>query len=154
MFKISKFFVTLFGIGYFPFMPGTVGSFFSLIFLMSIKTYSFSFLLVIFICMFVLSIFLIKIYSDNSNKHDSSEIIIDEFLGIFFIVLFYDYIYIGNDFIMFILIFILFRFFDIFKPFPISYIDKKILNSFGIILDDIVAAGFCLITLGIINAIK
>ena len=41
--------------------------------------------------------------------------------------------------------FLLFRFFDIFKPFPIGYVDKNFKNSFGIILDDILAGLYCII---------
>lgn len=94
---------------------------------------------------------MINIYSNESENHDSSEIIIDEFLGINFILIFYEYFKFTNDLIMFILIFILFRFFDIVKLYPANWIDKNIRNSLGVILDDIVAGAYCVIILYCIN---
>ena len=54
---------------------------------------------------------------------------------------------------MYILGFVLFRFFDIYKPFPINFIEKKFQNAFGIIFDDIIAAGYALLAIYIINII-
>ena len=85
------------------------------------------------------------------DTNDSPEIIIDEFLGVFIIFLFFDYYNKLNFYTIFILGFILFRFFDVLKPFPINWIDKKIKNSFGIIFDDIIAGIYSVICLKIIN---
>ena len=75
----------------------------------------------------------------------------DEFLGLYLIVIFYEYYKFTNDLLMFFFIFILFRFFDIFKIFPANWIDKNIKNSFGILLDDIIAGLQSLIILFTIN---
>ena len=94
---------------------------------------------------------LIEKYSNLLKNHDSPTIVLDEFLGIFLIILFYDYLKFSNDFIMFLLILILFRFFDILKIFPINWVDKNIKNSFGVVLDDLLAGVYSIIVLYSIN---
>lgn len=150
--KIISIFPTLFGIGYSPIAPGTIGSIFSIVFLyFLIKFVSYSFLVIIFLIIFFTSLKLIEKYSNLLNSHDSSTIVIDEFLGIFLIILFYDYLKFANDFIMFLLILILFRFFDILKIFPINWVDNNIKNSFGVVLDDLLAGVYSIIVLYSIN---
>ena len=120
--KIISIFNTLFGIGYSPIAPGTIGSIFSIVFLyFLIKFISYSFLVIIFLIILFASLKLIEKYSNLLKSHDSSTIVIDEFLGLFLIILFYDYLKFTNDFIMFLLILILFRFFDILKISFISH---------------------------------
>ena len=150
--KIISIFPTLFGIGYSPIAPGTIGSIFSIVFLyFLIKFVSYSFLVIIFLITLFTSLKLIEKYSNLLKSHDSSTIVIDEFLGIFLIILFYDYLKFTNDFIMFLLILILFRFFDILKIFPINWVDKNIKNSFGVVLDDLLAGVYSIIVLYSIN---
>ena len=150
--KIISIFTTLFGIGYSPIAPGTIGSIFSIFFLyFLIKFLSYSFLVIIFLIILFTSLKLIEKYSNLLKSHDSSTIVIDEFLGIFLIILFYDYLKFTNDFIMFLLILILFRFFDILKIFPINWVDKYIKNSFGVVLDDLLAGVYSIIVLYSIN---
>ena len=150
--KIISVFTTLFGIGYSPIVPGTIGSIFSIVFLyFLIKFVSYSFLVIIFLIILFTSLKLIEKYSNLLKSHDSSTIVIDEFLGIFLIILFYDYLKFTNDFIMFFLILILFRFFDILKIFPINWVDKNIKNSFGVVLDDLLAGVYSIIVLYSIN---
>ena len=150
--KIISIFTTLFGIGYSPIAPGTIGSSFSIVFLyFLIKFVSYSFLVIIFLIILFTSLKLIEKYSNLLKSHDSSTIVIDEFLGIFLIILFYDYLKFTNDFIMFLLILILFRFFDILKIFPINLVDKNIKNSFGVVLDDLLAGVYSIIVLYSIN---
>tara|TARA_Y100000739_G_scaffold106376_1_gene91429 strand:+ start:53 stop:520 length:468 start_codon:yes stop_codon:yes gene_type:complete len=150
--KIISIFTTLFGIGYSPIAPGTIGSIFSIVFLyFLIKFVSYSFLVIIFLIILFTSLKLIEKYSNLLKSHDSSTIVIDEFLGIFLIILFYDYLKFANDFIMFLIILILFRFFDILKIFPINWVDKNIKNSFGVVLDDLLAGVYSIIVLYSIN---
>ena len=150
--KIISIFPTLFGIGYSPIAPGTIGSIFSIVFLyFLIKFVSYSFLVIVFLIIFFTSLKLIEKYSILLKSHDSSTIVIDEFLGIFLIILFYDYLKFSNDFIMFLFILILFRFFDILKVFPINWVDKNIKNSFGVVLDDLLAGVYSIIVLYSIN---
>ena len=150
--KIISIFTTLFGIGYSPIAPGTIGSIFSIVFLyFLIKFVSYSFLVIIFLIILFTSLKLIEKYSNLLKSHDSSTIVIDEFLGIFLIILFYDYLKFANDFVMFLLILILFRFFDVLKIFPINWVDKNIKNSFGVVLDDLLAGVYSIIVLYSIN---
>ena len=150
--KIISIFPTLFGIGYSPIAPGTIGSIFTIVFLyFLIKFVSYSFLVIMFLIIFFTSLKLIEKYSNLLKSHDSSTIVIDEFLGIFLIILFYDYLKFANDFIMFLLILLLFRFFDILKVFPINWVDKNIKNSFGVVLDDLLAGVYSIIILYSIN---
>lgn len=153
--NFTKIFISIFFIGFINFAPGTLGSLISifiLFILFKFLTISILFLIIIFIFLFFISNILINKYSLSTNSYDSKNIIIDEFLGIFFIFFFYDLIFIYNDIITLTLIFFSFRFFDIFKIFPANYIDKNIKNGYGVILDDIVAAIYTILILGILNA--
>ncbi len=151
---LTDLFISLFYIGYSKKIPGTIASLFSIIILFPVFEYnviSYQLLILIFIIIFLLSLFFINKFSSYTKSHDSSIIVIDEFLGIYFIFIFYDYVYYINSILTVILIFITFRFFDICKIFPSNIIDKKIKNSFGVILDDIIAAIYTIIFLYILN---
>jgi len=154
MINFSKIFVSLLFVGFFPIASGTVGTLASLILIFTfINYFSILTIIIFFILVSVASLIFINRYSDTIEKYDASEIVIDEFLGVLFIIIFYNYFKFTNDLNMFILIFILFRFFDILKPFPIKWIDKNIKNSWGVILDDIFAGIYCLIVLFLLHAI-
>ena len=147
-------FVSLFYSGYFKIWPGTFASFVSILIIFPIVKFnllSIEYFIGIFIVIFILSIYFIKKYSSITNTHDSGVIVIDEFLGIFLIFIFYNYIFLFNDLLTIFLIFLLFRFFDITKLFPANIIDKKMNNSLGVILDDLVASIYTIITLFIAN---
>ena len=153
--NFTKIFISIFFIGYIKFAPGTLGSLvsiFILFILFKFLVLSFLTLIFIFIFLFFISNLLINKYSSSTNSYDSKHIIIDELLGIFTIFFFYDFIFILNDTITLILIFVTFRFFDIFKVFPANYVDKNIKNGYGVILDDIIAGIYTILTLGLLNA--
>ena len=151
--KISQIFSTLFFIGYVKWAPGTLGSIFSLITIIFLHNIvNKNEFIILFICILLMATICIKIYSKSVNKHDAKEIIIDEFLGIYLIIIFSYNFDSFNEFTKILSIFILFRIFDIIKPFPANWIDKNIQNSYGVILDDIVAAIYTIIFLLIINA--
>ena len=151
--KISQIFSTLFFIGYVKWAPGTFGSFFSLITIIFLHNIvNKNEFIILFICIFLMATICIKIYSKSVNKHDAKEIIIDEFLGIYLIIICsYDFKIFNNEFVKILLILLFFRIFDILKPFPANWIDKNLKNSYGIILDDIVAGIYTIITLALIN---
>ena len=127
---------TIFGLGNFTRMPGTLGSIagiflgFILLSFLPIKL-----VLVFFIFLLALSLYAIKIYQKEVGKSDKSEIIIDEVLGQFLVLMFIEL-----EFFQFFWAFILFRFFDILKIFPANIIDKKYSDHYGVIFDDIIAA--------------
>ena len=151
--KISQIFSTLFFIGYFKWAPGTFGSFFSLITIIFLHNIvNKNEFIILFICILLMATICIKIYSKSVNNHDAKEIIIDEFLGIYLIIICsYDFKIFNNEFVKILLILLFFRIFDILKPFPANWIDKNLKNSYGIILDDIVAGIYTIITLALIN---
>ena len=151
---ITNIFVSLFYSGYIKYLPGTFGTIISIIILypiLKLNLVSMSFLIYFFLLIFIFSLFFINKFSYYSDSHDSSVIVIDEFLGIYLIFIFYDFIYFLNDFFTITLIFIFFRFFDILKVFPANLIDKKIQNSLGVLLDDLVASIYTIIILILLN---
>ena len=151
--KISQIFSTLFFIGYVKWAPGTFGSIFSLITIIFLHNIvNKNEFIILFICILLMATICIKIYSKSVNKHDAKEIIIDEFLGIYLIIICsYDFKIFNNEFVKILLILLFFRIFDILKPFPANWIDKNMKNSYGIILDDMVAGIYTIITLAFIN---
>ena len=154
MINFTNIFVSIFYIGYIRYAPGTWGSLASLgiiFFLFNIINIPLSILIILFVFLFFLSNFLINYFSSITNSHDSKHIVIDEFLGIFFIFLFYDVIFIYNNYITCLLIFVCFRIFDVFKIFPANYFDKQLYSGYGVILDDIIAGMYTILTMIIIN---
>tara|TARA_B100000965_G_scaffold246138_1_gene206596 strand:- start:431 stop:901 length:471 start_codon:yes stop_codon:yes gene_type:complete len=149
----TKIFVSIFFIGYIKFATGTWGSLISILILFPVikLLLSLKLFVIIFIILFFISNFLINYFSQFTNSQDSKHIVIDELLGIFFILIFYDFIFIHNDFLTLTLIFFIFRLFDIVKVFPANYIDNNFKNGYGVILDDIIAGFYTILTMIIIN---
>ena len=150
----TKLFVSIFYIGYIKFASGTWGSLAAIIILypcIKLTILSFEVSIIIFIILFFISNLSINFFSNFTNSNDSKHIVIDELMGIFIILIFYDFIFIYNDFITLILIFFIFRVFDIIKIFPANYIDKNLKNGYGVMMDDIVAGIYTIFTLMILN---
>ena len=155
-------FVTCFGIGSFRYAPGTVTSLVTTIFLFSlfhILNLSSNVILITLLLIFIYSFYAVSEYiKDNENK-DPKEVVIDEFIGQSIPIYLYEIAHgtIKNSqesALFYLYIFILFRYFDIKKPFPVNYFDKKFKNSFGVILDDVVAGLYVVLTLIIFMIIK
>jgi len=145
--KINFLFVTLFGIGKIKIIPGSFASLATTIFLFFIfhilnvspNIVLFSIIAIIFISLYAVNIFI----KDLTNK-DPREVVIDEFIGQSIPICLYEIAHEGvketNEVLTFYFImFILFRIFDIAKPYPVSYYDKNFKNSFGVVMDDVVA---------------
>ncbi len=130
-----------FGSGLLPKAPGTFGSLAALP-ICAVLIYQPLYISLIFILLFTV---LGTIASSKTEKvlgmHDNSAIVVDEFAGMFISVLFYP-----QDYRLCILSFVLFRIFDILKPFPISYVDKHVSGGFGVMVDDLIAGLFALIS--------
>ena len=134
MLLISKIFCTGFGVGKIPFFPGSFASLSILPIIWVIKNnQSTEFFLIVIAIYLIISYFLIKVCISNESNKDPSYIVVDEHLGQAVTLLFCDEV-----FIEYLFAFLLFRFFDILKPFPINYFDN-IKNPFGVIGDDILA---------------
>ena len=159
---LNYLFVTCFGIGSIRFAPGTITSFITTIFLFSlfhVIKLSNNTILIALLLIFVYSFYAVNEYIKNNKNKDPKEVVIDEFIGQSIPIYLYEIAHgtmkSSQEAILFYLyIFILFRYFDIKKPFPVSYIDKKFKNSFGVIFDDIVAGLYVVLTLIIFMIIK
>ena len=108
---------------------------------------------------FFYSFYAVSTYIKKSENKDPKEVVIDEFIGqsipIYLYEIAHGAIKNSEEAVLFYLyIFILFRYFDIKKPFPVSYFDKKFKNSFGVIFDDVVAGLYVVLTLIIFMVIK
>ena len=153
--NINSLFVTMFGLGKVPKIPGTFGSLVTVIILyLYFHVFNLSpnlilpFLLVVFILSFTAVANYIK---DNENK-DPKEVIIDEFIGQSIPIYLYEISHgiekSPNEALIFYgICFLLFRFFDITKPFPVSFFDKNFKNSFGVIMDDVCAGFYVVLSL-------
>ena len=127
------------GIGLIPFAPGTFGSIFAWIVFILIS--HFVNMLILTIVIIILSIWVCEKVSKDLFEKDHKSIVIDELAGMWVALL--PVIYLASNqserITYAILALVFFRFFDILKPFPISYFDQKYKNGFGIVFDDIIA---------------
>ena len=145
--KINFLFVTFFGIGKIKKIPGSVASLVTtlfLFFLFHFLNVSPNIILISIIIIFFISIYAVNIFIKDLDNKDPKEIVIDEFIGQSIPICLYEIAHEGlketNQVLTFYFImFVLFRIFDIFKPFPVSYYDKNFKNSFGVIMDDVCA---------------
>ena len=155
-------FVTFFGIGTLRYAPGTFTSLITTVFLYSlfhIINLSSVLILIFLILIFFYSFYAVADYiRDNENK-DPKEVVIDEVIGQSIPIYLYEIAHGTNKsyqeaILFYFFIFLLFRFFDIKKPFPINIFDKKFKNSFGVIFDDVFAGLYVVLTLIIFMIIK
>ena len=145
--KINFLFVTLFGIGKVKKIPGSLASLATtllLFFLFHILNVSSNIILCSIILIFFISLYAVNIFIKDLTNKDPKEVVIDEFIGQSIPICLYEIAHEGpkeNDQILkfYFIMFILFRIFDISKPYPVSYYDKNFKNSFGVIMDDVCA---------------
>jgi phosphatidylglycerophosphatase A len=153
--SFNSFLVTMFGLGKIKFMPGTFGSLATTIFLFYLfhtLNISSNIILIGWIIVFIYSFYAISTYTKDSENKDPGEIVIDEFLGQSIPIYLYEISHNltkerDEALIYYSIIFVLFRYFDIMKPFPVSFFDKNFKNSFGVIMDDICAGLYVVLTL-------
>ena len=151
----NSLFVTMFGLGKIKFIPGTLGSLATTIilyYLFRIVNISSIIILAGLIIIFIYSFYAVSSYVKNSENKDPGEIIIDEFLGQSIPIYLYEISHgttkdDSQAIVYYFIFFILFRYFDIMKPFPVSFFDKNFKNSFGVIMDDICAGFYVVLTL-------
>jgi len=159
---LNYLFVTCFGIGSFRYAPGTITSLVTTAFLFSlfhIINLSSNIILFILVLVFIYSFYAVSHYIKNNENKDPKEVVVDEFIGQSIPIYLYEVshgtIKDSQEAVLFYLyIFILFRYFDIKKPFPVNFFDKKFKNSFGVIFDDVVAGLYVVLTLIIFMIIK
>ena len=153
--KFNFLFITLLGLGKIKIFPGTLGSLVTVIILyilFHVFNVSSDFILLGLILIFVYSFPAIESYIKNNENKDPGEIIIDELIGQSIPIIAYEISHGTKNtpvdaLIFYCICFVLFRFFDILKPFPVSFFDKNYKNSFGVILDDICAGLYVVLSL-------
>ena len=132
--KFPLFFCTGFGIGFFPFFPGTIASLAILPVIWFVKSnFSLEILILGIILYYALSMFLLKITLLKKKDKDPKYVVCDEYIGQSISLIFCN-----EKVIDYLLAFFLFRVLDIRKPFPISYFDNKKSVS-SVFIDDIIA---------------
>ncbi len=145
--RINFLFVTLFGIGKLKKIPGSYASLvtiFFLFFLFHILSFSPNYVLIGVIIVFLISLYSVNIFIKKLDDKDPKEVVIDEFIGQSIPICLYEIAHQGTRetsqvLTFYFIMFILFRIFDITKPYPVSYYDKNFKNSFGVIMDDVCA---------------
>ena len=151
--KINFLFVTLFGIGKISKIPGSIASLVTtvfLFFLFHVVNISANIILVSIIVVFFISLWSVSIFIKTLDNKDPNEVVIDEFIGQSIPICLYEIAHEGTKetsqvLTFYFIMFILFRIFDIVKPYPVSYYDKNFKNSFGVVMDD-VCAGLYVVT--------
>ena len=153
--NIIALFVTMFGLGKIPKIPGTFGSLATVIILyifFHILDLSSNLILIGLITIFIFSFFAVAVHIKDKENKDPKEVVIDELIGQSIPIYIYEISHgtekSSNEAIIFYgVCFILFRFFDIVKPFPVNFFDKNFKNSFGVIMDDVCAGFYVVLSL-------
>ena len=155
-------FVTFFGIGTIRFAPGTITSLITTVLLFSlfhVINLSNNVILLFIILVFLYSFYAVADYIKENENKDPREVVIDEFIGQSIPIYLFEIAH-GSEknfqeaILFYIYIFVLFRFFDIKKPFPVNIFDKNYKNSFGVIIDDVIAGLYVVLTLIVFMIIK
>ena len=153
--KINFLFVTLFGIGKIKKIPGSIASLVTtlfLFFLFHVLNISPNIILISIIIIFFISIYSVNIFIKDLENKDPKEIVIDEFIGQSIPLCLYEVAHnvpkeTSEILKFYFIMFILFRIFDIAKPFPVSYYEKNFKNSLGVIMDDVCAGLYVVLIL-------
>ena len=136
--KITNFLISGFYVGYIKYAPGTIASFLALLiyyFIPSIFIYQ----IMILLFLLIIAFYLCFLYSGNSLIKDPSYIVIDEIVGMYIAVFM-----LPKSILLYIVAFLLFRFFDIYKPCIINK-SQNLNFGIGIMVDDILSGIFSLI---------
>ena len=149
--EFNLLFITFFKIGKIKFAPGTIASLITcLLFLLFLNFFNIVNLFFGTLLIALYSFVAINNSFNSFNSKDPQEIVIDEVVGQMLPLLaipIYEILYIAPKGYYCIASFIMFRLFDIWKPFPISYVDNNTKGALGIMLDDILAGAFVIIIL-------
>jgi phosphatidylglycerophosphatase A len=146
LFRHPAHFIALgFGSGLSPVAPGTFGTLVAIPLALLLRTYTsdVEFVAAIVI-LFVVGAWASQLTGRNLGVPDHGAIVIDE-IAAFLLVLFFA----GTDWTRIAFAFLIFRLFDIVKPPPIRQLDAAMKNGIGVMLDDLLAAGYTLVVLAI-----
>ncbi|MFT5426808.1 MAG: phosphatidylglycerophosphatase A [Gammaproteobacteria bacterium] len=134
-----------FGTGCAPKMPGTIGTLVGVLFYLPMVYLSWPIYIGVTIALFLLGIWLCEVTANDLGVHDHGGIVWDEIVGFLITMM-----AVPPDWRFILLGFVLFRLFDIWKPWPISWLDSKVSGGLGIMVDDVLAGIYALIILQII----
>jgi len=152
----SYFLASLFGIGFVPVMPGTVASLATLpLVWLLLRIGQYKGLIIGTLIILAVSYFVVAIaLKYTKDDHDPSFIVLDEVIGQL-ITFFLPALIWGAKlhFALYPAGFLLFRFFDILKPFHVGWVQKNVKGALGVILDDIIAALYATLILVVIAAL-
>ena len=152
--RFNLFFLTFLNIGKIKYAPGTFASLITcLLFLLLINSFDISTLFFCTLVIFLYTFIAINSSFDSFDSNDPQEIVIDEVVGQMLPLLaipIYETLFIASVEYYCVSAFLLFRLFDIWKPFPISYVDNNVKGALGIILDDVLAGIYTTIILMLI----
>ena len=158
--KVNVLLSTFFGYGYLTKVPGTIASAVTTIFIYVVYEVlgytDLKFSIIFFVFLFFYSFYAVKDSEAEFENKDPRQIVIDEVLGQSMPLIFLLYLNKTNQISIsveayYIFSFVFFRFFDILKPFPVSYFDINHKNYFGIIMDDIIAGLYSMILIYLIS---
>ncbi len=146
--KTADWLSSVFKIGYLPIAPGTWGSLAALIlWYIIINTISTFTLITLIIAIFILGVFVSSITESHLAIKDPSIIVIDEWVGQWIALVF-----LPKSVVWGLSAFLLFRIFDIWKPYPINVLDR-IKGGFGIMADDVLAGVYTLLIISLLRAL-
>ena len=135
-----------FGTGLSPLVPGTAGTMLAVLFYLPMRALPLEIYLGVVIVMFAAGVWLCARTSAALGIHDPRAIVWDEIVGYLVTMTAapagWSWIGLG---------FVLFRLFDICKPFPVGWVDRKVAGGLGIMLDDLAAALYCLVIMQLIS---
>ena len=152
--NLSAFLALGFGSGLIKKAPGTFGTLVAIPFFLFLQLLSQPLIYLFIITMFFIGIYVADKTSQALAMEDPSCIVIDEVVGFLLLIILVGQLSevgVSITKIDFLMAFILFRFFDILKPFPIDLLEKKFKGGFGIMIDDIGAAIYAYIIFILIN---
>lgn len=132
--RATEVLATFFYLGKAPLMPGTVGTLGAIplvIIFNQAGIHAYTIMTFIFV---LLGVRVTDQYESAVQDHDSKEIVIDEVAG-YLLAMFW----LPHTWQAFLYSFLLFRFLDIVKPFPMNYLDRRIQGGFGVMVDDLAA---------------
>ncbi len=162
---------TWFYVGRIPFMPGTMGSlacfpiYYCIVSNAGDAARITQAFWIFFTLLFFIGWYAVSKFEDNTATHDHKSVVIDEVLGMLLVFclcfpqiyslskILSQYISIKPIYLCFLTVFVVFRYFDIRKPFFIKYIDKYMRTSLSVILDDLLAGVFTFFTIYAVNLI-
>ena len=145
--RLNKLFATAMGLGYLPKAPGTFGTLAGVLLFYATSGLSLLHYIVFVVVFIVLSVWIADGARAAFASEDPKQVVIDEVAG-FLVAM------IGHSWSIKTVVagFILFRLFDIFKPFPVGYIDRKLKGGLGIVMDDVMAGVYANMVLFIVRS--